>query len=219
MSPWDLSVSIHRDEDTSAIYLAQFLGVCWGSIIKPSYLHSQHLPLWAISITPGWDMMEPLMINLDEVRCLGECTWNRCWNLGPSSLPFSFSASVGILLLFNLDVLYSNKQYKQPWTETFLFISCFSQILYQVIMNSYEFHSENHTTRLLPWVSSAQLCGHCANVLRVGLQDVEDRLRRQAVGQRDGFIRKVLASKHEDLNLSSHAEDVFIRTGHGGAFL
>lgn len=117
------------------------------------------------------------------------------------------------------DTMGSKQQYNQPWAEIFLFMSCFSQVLYQVIMNSYEFHSENDTTRLLPWVASAQLCGHCANVLRVGLQDVEDMLRRQAVGQRDGLIRKVLASKHEDLCLSSHAEGMFIRTGHGGAFL
>lgn len=46
MSPWDLSVSIYRDGiQTSAIYLARFLGVCWGSIFKSSCLHSQHLPL------------------------------------------------------------------------------------------------------------------------------------------------------------------------------
>lgn len=117
---------------TSAIYLTQFLGVSWGSIFKPSCLHSQHLPLGAVSITPGWSMIDPLiMIKVDEVRCLGGCTWSRRWNLDPFYPSFCFPALVGILLLSNFDVLCYHRlqaavQASMGWDLPLykLFLSC-----------------------------------------------------------------------------------------------
>lgn len=83
-------------------------------------------------------------------------------------------------------------------------------------MNSYEFHSENDTTKLLSPMASSQLCGQGANVLRVGLNDVQVE---EARDREMASSAKSLSGKHEDLSLSRSAEDVIPRTGHGGACL